>query len=116
MRPLITVILELAYARLKSKPEDELTNLGLEKTPGRKMDPIADIRGAFEYLLSKGWTQAEIFAVFREDAISKEKLAQGIAKRESISEKWAARRIGEEFKDFIAEKRADHGLKFIKGI
>ncbi len=114
MKPLITKILDLVDVRLKKMPDEALATLGLAKTPGRRMDPITDLNGFFEYLQGRQWTRQEILGVLRDDAVSKTKLAEAIAERETLTKTWAAKRIGEEFAAYITPKRADPGLKEVK--
>jgi len=110
---LITKILDASVARLKAMPDDALFALGLERSKGRKLDPITDALGVWKYLESKGWTVEERLACIE---WSKGKIGEAIGRREGIAKKYQSDRVSEEFDAYIERKRAEEGLKLYKGI
>ena len=60
-KSLVTKIFDAIVARLKALDDTELNRLGLKLAPGRKLDKLKDVRGAFQKLLEEGYTEEEIF-------------------------------------------------------
>ena len=113
VQSLVKKVLEEAQARLKGFSDDQLLALGLERTKGRRLDPIVNVTGVFEFLKGKGWTQEEILACV---SFSKGDIADAIVRREGIAEKYASKRVAEDLKEFIEPKEAEQGLRMVKGI
>ena len=113
MRPLVGQILKMSVERLKSLPDEQLFALGLERSKGRKLDPLVDTVGAWKYLESKGWTEEERLKCME---FSKTAIGEEIGRREGIAEKYQSERVSQEFDPFIERKQAEPGLRLFKGI
>jgi hypothetical protein len=113
MAPLVGKILDAVKDRLKTFPDGVLAGFGLERTQGRKLDPIVDAGGLVAFLQHAGWTDAQIYRCMD---FSKGRLAEVIAEREGLAAKWASKRVAEDFDQFIEHKRAEPSLRAIKGI
>ena len=112
-KPLLEKIMDMAVARLKGMSDQELLELGLERAKGRKLDPIVDVVGAFDFLLSQGWDRDRILRCM---GFSKTKLVEDLMEREGLAQKWAQQRMEEDMGLFIEPKIAEPSLKMFKGI
>lgn len=112
-KPLVEKVLEEAVKRLKGLDDKALMDLGLERTAGRRLDPIVNVEGAFDFLLSKGWDKATIFKCM---SISKGDVGEQIGLREGIAKRYQSQRVAEDLAEFIEKKNAEPGLKQSKGI
>jgi hypothetical protein len=101
---IIHKILDAILARLKSFPDDQLSNLGICRKPGRKLDPIVDTKGLFDKLVAEGISNEAIFSALKFsktellDALKLDKgWAQGPAKgwRDQICEPFIEKKSAE---------------------
>jgi hypothetical protein len=103
-------ILDAVKTRLKGFSDEQLSLLGLGRTPGRRLDPIIKTKEAVDFFLSEGINQEELWSALK---LSKTELQKAIMRDQG----WPADKTRGYLKQmlvpFIEEKQAAAGLEKI---
>lgn len=104
----ITKILDEVKRRLKKLTDHELDALGLSRHAGRALDPIKDVRGAFNRLLDDLPAEEELWQLL---SMSKGDLAKLLQKHKGMSADKAKLWIKTNLAQFIQEKTSEAYLE-----
>lgn len=103
-------ILGATTACLGKLSSDDLAALGLKMTPGRRLDPIVDVIGAYKALEHA----LPAKALWECLSLSKGDLVEKMKEHRNVSKKEAERMVRELLGPFIEEKRAADGLEEVE--
>lgn len=109
---IIRKILDEVNDRLKGFTDEQLKAFGLTREPGRKLDPIADTRGAFEHLKAEyGISEDELWKAL---SFSKGELVKAIQRDQGWpADKTRAFINGAALEHFIERKRSESSLSLL---
>jgi hypothetical protein len=101
-------ILDAVKDRLKGFSDEQLSLLGLGRTPGRRLDPIIKTKEAFNFFVREGFNPEELWSALK---LSKTELQKAIMRDQG----WPADKTRGYLKQmlvpFIEEKQASAGLE-----
>lgn len=98
----IEKIFEAITNRLSALSDEQLSEIGLKKTAGKKLDKIKDVAGVVCYLRSKGISEGSLYLGM---SFGKEKLVKLMADHWGVSEERAAQMFDSELDEFIERGR-----------
>lgn len=107
-KALIEKILKAVQERLKGLPPEELGRLGLKLTKGSKSDKVKDVKGAFQKLLSTGYSEDQLFAIM---SFGKGDAVEMIRDKTALGKKDAAEWWESALSEFIEPGRTAPSLK-----
>lgn len=112
MKPIVEKIFKAALDRLKAFTEPELASLGLMLPDnGKKWAEISDVRGAFDFLLTKGFTEDELWKLLE---MAKGRLVKLQSEKTGQADKWAAAWVDDALDKFISRGNDRPSLRYIK--
>lgn len=102
---LVSKVLEAVKVRLKACTDEQLYAVGLFRSEGKRLDPIVDVKGAFEFLRDKyNISEAELWKALK---FSKEELVDALRRDQGWGKDQASGLVKGQLKPFIQEKRAE---------
>lgn len=104
---MVTKILEACKARLKTLDDATLSSLGLIRSEGRRLDPIVDTKGLYDFLIKFGISEAEIWSAMK---FSKGELVDALRRDQGWAKAAADGFVKGELKPFIEEKKAEASI------
>lgn len=108
---IIDEVQEAVSNRLKGLSDSELAAHGLERTKGKKLDPITDPKGGAEILTGAGLSSDAIWAAME---LSKPKLVDGVRAEKGMGKEQAAKWLDTQLDPVIERKLSAPSLRRIK--
>lgn len=106
-------VLDAVDSRLKTFPADRLAELGLElPKEGRKLDPITNVKGAFEFLRDQHNMPEE--KLWEAMSLSKTPIQEFIQEAKFLQKRGAVGWLDEFLAPYITKKNAEPSLKLKK--
>lgn len=110
---IIRRVLDAVDARLKTFPKERLAELGLElPAEGRKLDPITNVKGAFEFL--RDIQQLPEEELWKAMAMNKGPIEKLIREAKNLTEKGSKGWVSEAMSEYITKKNAEPSLRKLK--
>lgn len=103
----VNAIFEAIINRLSALSDEKLSEIGLKRTAGKKLDKIKDVAGVAYYLRGRGMSEGSLYAAM---SFGKEKLVKLVADTWGMSEEHAAERLDRELDEFIERGRGKPSL------
>jgi len=108
--PVIQKIIDAVKARLKGMAPEQLAALGLRVGKGKKLDPVRNVKGAFDLLRSFGISEAEAWSALK---MSKPEMLKAIMRDQGWAKGPAQGWLDTQLEPFIEKQTSEGSLEWI---